>query len=865
MIVSVNSSNSSIEVLPLIDLEKNTHFTIKIGVGEESEFDVTLNEFVSAGSSILITNDGANQYSTNGELDLDSVSDQATIVQKDEGVIRFLFNSSWGDKTFLTANYLVGAIPSIQLGEGANHQYYLKNGASGTTAMIRRMITDPANWSSSKNPFNQIQTSFRILAAPVIVFNQNLSTVMEGDSIPLNVAIYEHDGSRLTVDVVLNEAFSTADTNDINVIQTYTYNFTGLIGDAVYEIAIPQFDDSFFEDKETAFFELRNLTAGSFGDFVSHATFIVDNEIPDLTITSVFSGNEINKDFLEIRNNERVYVNIDNWKIKVGESLFELENQVDLAPFEQRRFTSEDLKAIGNESEDIFIISSGLIVLHDSYGNSVTDFEFIDQQIIESEIGSNQNNELSLDFNQSENLVQQINSETNNTLEKEVTIAPITEGWYPVNSTFIENSFEIYWDEKLSRFRSVEGVQEDSLIGISRFAFNEPESVESEQYRLVGDSLNIEVIPELNADHSITLSATDFDENGIINDAEGYNFVQFKGADSISVSSFLYLVEEQIGKGLIHPVLHKVDESLNLIPLRNSEVLFENDFILIKADSLFEVTQLELDPASIISYDASSIEDEPISNFHLKIVSESASNLLEFNFYEVEAELPNSIINPVLDLGFNIKSVDALIIGAYSNVNWNSEINMAYDQETLMRFPLGISNDEDAELKIQLDEWNMEGGWRLFIEDIESDEITELFPGEDFKFEYIIESSSEDIGEQESLISTSFINERYHLLIASPDYEETLLDEPEIIQLNQNYPNPFNPATTISFFIPEAVEVKLSVFNVVGQPIAVLEEGTLSAGEHHYEWNASGYPSGMYIYQLEVGTKVMTRKMTLVK
>ena len=53
------------------------------------------------------------------------------------------------------------------------------------------------------------------------------------------------------------------------------------------------------------------------------------------------------------------------------------------------------------------------------------------------------------------------------------------------------------------------------------------------------------------------------------------------------------------------------------------------------------------------------------------------------------------------------------------------------------------------------------------------------------------------------------------------------------------------------------------MFNVVGQPIAVLEEGTLNAGEYQYEWNATGYPSGMYIYQLEVGNKVMTRKMTL--
>ena len=63
----------------------------------------------------------------------------------------------------------------------------------------------------------------------------------------------------------------------------------------------------------------------------------------------------------------------------------------------------------------------------------------------------------------------------------------------------------------------------------------------------------------------------------------------------------------------------------------------------------------------------------------------------------------------------------------------------------------------------------------------------------------------------------------------------------------------------------EEGNVKLSVFNIVGQPVAVLLQGNKSKGEHTLEWDASDMPSGIYIYQLEVGTKVMTRKMTLVK
>ena len=164
-----------------------------------------------------------------------------------------------------------------------------------------------------------------------------------------------------------------------------------------------------------------------------------------------------------------------------------------------------------------------------------------------------------------------------------------------------------------------------------------------------------------------------------------------------------------------------------------------------------------------------------------------------------------------------------------------------------------------SKMTLEIADWNLEGGWQLFIEHVETEEQVELLPGVNFSFEYFV-----DEDESESHNGKS-IDQRYRLLMVPPGIE--LVDKliPEQIELFQNYPNPFNPATTISFYLPEPVEVSLSVFNVVGQPVATLTNGVLNAGEHHFEWNATGYPSGMYIYQLEVGTKVLTRKMTLVK
>jgi len=83
--------------------------------------------------------------------------------------------------------------------------------------------------------------------------------------------------------------------------------------------------------------------------------------------------------------------------------------------------------------------------------------------------------------------------------------------------------------------------------------------------------------------------------------------------------------------------------------------------------------------------------------------------------------------------------------------------------------------------------------------------------------------------------------------------------------LAQNYPNPFNPATTISFSLPVQSDVRLKVYNVMGQKIAELVNERLSAGTHTVSWNASDYSSGVYFYELNAGDIKISKKMLLVK
>mgnify|MGYP003323984772 FL=1 len=84
-------------------------------------------------------------------------------------------------------------------------------------------------------------------------------------------------------------------------------------------------------------------------------------------------------------------------------------------------------------------------------------------------------------------------------------------------------------------------------------------------------------------------------------------------------------------------------------------------------------------------------------------------------------------------------------------------------------------------------------------------------------------------------------------------------------ELGQNYPNPFNPTTHIRFNIPETAGAKLTVFNIMGEAVANLVNGVVSAGGHTVSWNAENMPTGVYFYRLESGNFTQTRKLLLVK
>ncbi len=88
---------------------------------------------------------------------------------------------------------------------------------------------------------------------------------------------------------------------------------------------------------------------------------------------------------------------------------------------------------------------------------------------------------------------------------------------------------------------------------------------------------------------------------------------------------------------------------------------------------------------------------------------------------------------------------------------------------------------------------------------------------------------------------------------------------PTEYSLHQNYPNPFNPVTTIKFDLPNDGLITLEIFDILGRRISTLVEEYKTAGSYEQVFDASSLASGVYVYKLQAGDFVSSKKMILLK
>jgi len=136
-------------------------------------------------------------------------------------------------------------------------------------------------------------------------------------------------------------------------------------------------------------------------------------------------------------------------------------------------------------------------------------------------------------------------------------------------------------------------------------------------------------------------------------------------------------------------------------------------------------------------------------------------------------------------------------------------------------------------------------------------------------------SSKEGVTDPELIIQTGSVSVSAKVANVSSDKIETPANEspaslPEAIELKPNYPNPFNLETSIEYGLPEAAQVRLVIYNILGQEVRKLVEGFQGAGFKTSRWDGkdnSGNESssGLYVIRLEIGKQKLTRKITLQK
>jgi enediyne biosynthesis protein E4 len=116
---------------------------------------------------------------------------------------------------------------------------------------------------------------------------------------------------------------------------------------------------------------------------------------------------------------------------------------------------------------------------------------------------------------------------------------------------------------------------------------------------------------------------------------------------------------------------------------------------------------------------------------------------------------------------------------------------------------------------------------------------------------------------------------KYYYKLVQIDYDGTRTEKNIVevdfnnqvteFSLSQNYPNPFNPVTKIEYSVLSASNVEIRLFNVLGSEVAVLLNEVKTAGKHSFNFNASGFNSGVYFYTLKAGNYTATRKMIIMK
>ncbi|MCH8486243.1 MAG: S8 family serine peptidase [Candidatus Cyclonatronum sp.] len=270
----------------------------------------------------------------------------------------------------------------------------------------------------------------------------------------------------------------------------------------------------------------------------------------------------------------------------------------------------------------------------------------------------------------------------------------------------------------------------------------------------------------------------------------------------------------------------------------------------------------ELHNEQLVPYLALSVSNGELSD--LAVITLLGTN----DEVQTSVARPQSLTVPALSFG---------IRGEGNSLEVLQNHELAYGEQ--LAIPISFASTHAGSFSLNLDGFD---GWAadyfVSVRDNLTGIVHELAEGHPYTFintpshsnlQRVLTARSMDavsIAQSPELVNLD-LEDRFELIISYgvPTSVEPVTEQPRSFSLMQNYPNPFNPLTQISYSLPVNTEVRLEVFNIQGQRVAVLVNGTQNAGFHTVPFDARRLSSGVYIYRLQAGSFTDTRKMTLIK
>ncbi len=292
----------------------------------------------------------------------------------------------------------------------------------------------------------------------------------------------------------------------------------------------------------------------------------------------------------------------------------------------------------------------------------------------------------------------------------------------------------------------------------------------------------------------------------------------------------------------------------------------EGDQIGYKIDPIWN-----LEPIPEINPDNDEVAYYAAVDYAITEYTTSAINL----FKQIISQFPESEYAPASANNLLALEQDKLALKNYyhnePNMHWNGEIDKLADylenycniqmgnyQEAIAWFEAIIS-DPPSELDSLMAVIDLGYTYLLMQENPPKAPVTCMYP------QLKPKSRLEFNAKRDAILSGI-----YHIGNQEPDETYNFYIDSPVPVLDKNYPNPFNPSTALAFTLPKETKVKLDVYNLKGQKIKTLINGTQTKGKHSVVWNGTddrGRPvsSGMYFYKLVTPKAVLTNKMILMK